>query len=225
VRTKAVLSWSGGKDSSLALYETSRNKEIEIVGLLTTITKGFDRISMHGVRRSLLLKQAESIGLPLYEVFIPKKSTNEIYEREMRSVLIKLKEDLSATTYLFGDIFLQDIREYREKNLSQIGMDAVFPLWGKNTRDLARYFISEGFRAVLCTLDPRELDPKFCGREFDDSFLSEIPSTVDPCGENGEFHTFVYEGPIFTNPIKIERGEVVERDGFYFADLLAAKEE
>jgi uncharacterized protein (TIGR00290 family) len=179
---------------------------------------------MHGVRRALLRQQAASTGLPVYEVSIPKNATDEIYEHEMKTILWGLKKDLEISSVVFGDLFLQDIREYREKLLSSLGMEGLYPLWGKDTRDLAEYFIAAGFRAILCTVDPRKLDPSFCGREFDRSFLSEIPEGVDPCGENGEFHTFVYDGPIFRQPIKVARGEIVEREGFYFADLLLSEQ-
>jgi len=175
---------------------------------------------MHGLRRSLLRQQVASTGLPLYEMPIPKNATNEIYEHELKTTLSGLKQDLEISSIVFGDLFLQDIRDYREKLLSSMGMEGLFPLWGRDTRELAKYFARTGFRAILCTVDPRKLDPSFCGHEFDRSFLSEIPEGVDPCGENGEFHTFVYDGPIFRRPIKVTRGEIVEREGFYFADLL-----
>jgi len=217
---KTLLSWSGGKDSSLALNEISMMDELKIAGLLTTITIDYDRISMHGVRRSLLHQQAVYTGLPLFEVAIPKNATNDVYEREMKATIIKVKNELGISTVAFGDLFLEDIREYREKLLSQLGLNCLFPLWRRDTRELAEYFITSGFKAVLCTVDPKKLDPSFCSREFDRFFLSEIPENVDPCGENGEFHTFVYNGPIFEKPIGIKRGEVVEREGFYFADLL-----
>jgi len=217
---KTLLSWSGGKDSSLALNAISKMEDVEIAGLLTTVTADYDRISMHGVRRSLLRQQALSAGLPLFEVPIPKNATNDVYEREIKVALIKLKKELGISTVVFGDLFLEDIREYREKLLSGPGLNCLFPLWRRDTRELAEYFITSGFRAVLCTIDPKKLDSSFCGREFDRSFLTEIPENVDPCGENGEFHTFVFDGPVFQQPIGIKIGEVVEREGFYFADLL-----
>jgi uncharacterized protein (TIGR00290 family) len=191
---------------------------------MTTITQNYDRISMHGVRRSLLQWQATSIGLPLYEVPIPKNATNELYEHAMESSLTQLMGRHNISAVVFGDLFLRDIREYREKLLSRLGMECLFPLWGKDTKDLARFFVDAGFRAIICAIDPRKMDASFCGREFDRSFLSEIPKNVDPCGENGEFHTFVYGGPIFRSLIKIERGQIVQRDGFYFADLLPLEE-
>jgi len=199
-------------------------KDVNIVGLLTTVTRDYDRISMHGVSRSLLRQQASSLRLPLFEVSIPKNATNEIYERETTSVLANLKEEHHISTIAFGDLFLQDIREYREKFLSRQGLDCIFPIWGRDTRILANAFINSGFRAILCTVDPRKLDGSFCGRDFDGSLLSELPEGVDPCGENGEFHTFVYDGPIFSHPIIIARGEIVQRDGFFFADILSSED-
>ena len=186
---------------------------------MTTVTEEFDRISMHGVRRSLLSAQASSLGLPVEEVWIPKDSSNEVYEARMRTVLTRYK-DRGVEQVAFGDLFLQDIRSYREERLAQIGMRCLFPLWGRNTSRLAREFIGSGFRAVVCCVDPRRLPGEFCGREYDLSFLESMPATVDPCGENGEFHTFVYAGPIFSNEIPIMKGEVVLRDGFYFADIV-----
>jgi uncharacterized protein (TIGR00290 family) len=213
------LSWSGGKDSALALQEIVRARRYRVKALLTTVTEEFDRISMHGVRRSLLSAQASSLGLPVEEVWIPKNSSNEVYEARMREVLTRYK-DRGVEQVAFGDIFLQDIRSYREDRLAQIGMRGVFPLWGRETSKLAREFIEAGFRAVVCCVDPRKLSGEFCGREYDLAFLESIPATVDPCGENGEFHTFVYAGPIFSSEIPITKGEVILRDGFYFADIV-----
>jgi uncharacterized protein (TIGR00290 family) len=214
-----LLSWSGGKDSALALQEIVRTRRYSVKALLTTVTEEFDRISMHGVRRSLLKAQASSLGLLVEEVWIPKDSSNEIYEARMREVLTRYKES-GVGQVAFGDLFLQDIRSYREERLAQIGMKGIFPLWGMDTSVLAREFIGSGFRAVVCCLDPRRLPGQFCGSEYDSAFLESIPATVDPCGENGEFHTFVYAGPIFSKEIAIMKGEVVLRDGFYFADII-----
>jgi uncharacterized protein (TIGR00290 family) len=216
---KSVLSWSGGKDSSLALQEAMRSN-VNIQGLLTTITQDYGRISMHGVRVQLLREQTASLGLSLFEVPIPKGASNEIYEREMESVLIGLKKNSSISAVVFGDLFLQEIREYRERLCGRLGLDCIFPIWMKDTKKLAKDFIQSGFRAIVCTVDPRKLDKRFCGRKFDDSFLSEIPAGLDPCGENGEFHTFVYDGPIFKHPIRVSVGQILERSGFYFADIL-----
>lgn len=213
------MSWSGGKDSALALREIVRTRRYSVKALLTTVTEEYDRISMHGVRRGLLNAQASSLGLPVEEVWIPKNSSNEVYESRMKAALTRYKE-VGVEQVAFGDLFLQDIRSYREEKLAQIGMSGLFPLWGRNTRDLAREFIDGSFRAVLCCVDPKKLSKEFCGMEFDATFLESIPASVDPCGENGEFHTFVYDGPIFRNTVSIVRGEVVLRGGFYFADLL-----
>ncbi|MHB8568352.1 MAG: Dph6-related ATP pyrophosphatase [Nitrososphaerales archaeon] len=215
-----MLSWSGGKDSALCLFEASRSRELQISCLLTTVTQDYDRISMHGVRRDLLVKQSLSIGLPLIEVGIPKYSTNEIYESKMSEKLLSLEQE-GVSVVLFGDLFLQDIRNYRENLVGKLGLRCAFPLWGRDTTKLARGFIDSGFRAIICCVDPKKLGKEFCGRQFDSSFLVEIPDNVDPSGENGEFHTFVYDGPIFAQKIEVKVGEVVERDGFYFADILS----
>jgi len=219
MRRSVLLSWSGGKDSSLALWQMTRNREYEVKALLTTVTEDFNRVSMHGVRRSLLHAQASSLGMPLEEVWIPKKASNKIYEERMKEILTKYKER-GIKQVAFGDLFLRDIRAYREERLAQIGMGGVFPLWGRDTRELAKEFIKVGFRAVICCVDPRKLPGEFCGRDYDSAFLESIPAAVDPCGENGEFHTFVFAGPIFSRAIPITRGQVVLRDGFYFADLI-----
>jgi len=215
----ALLSWSGGKDSSLALHEVRKSKDFEVVSLLTTLTKDFNRVSMHGVRKALLDIQASRIGLPVEEVWISKGATNEEYESELLEALAHSRAR-GVHSVIFGDLFLEDIRKYREERLSAMNMTAVFPIWKKDTRELASYFIKEGFKAILCTVDPRALDRTFCGREFDESLLSDFPAGVDPCGENGEFHTFVYGGPIFQKDLDVRKGEVVLRDGFYFADIL-----
>jgi uncharacterized protein (TIGR00290 family) len=216
---KALLSWSGGKDSSLALFEVRKSTEFQLVSLLTTLTRDFDRISMHGVRKSLLDIQAARIGLPVEEVWIRKGAPNTEYESLMSKALSKHYSD-GVRHVVFGDLFLEDIRKYREDRLSRIDMTGVFPLWKKDTAELASYFIKEGFRAILCTVDPKALDPSFCGRDFDESFLSDLSTGVDPCGENGEFHTFVYGGPMFEKEIPVRKGDVVLRDGFYFADII-----
>jgi uncharacterized protein (TIGR00290 family) len=216
---KAILSWSGGKDSSLALYEVTKSKDYEVVSLITTLTKDFGRISMHGVRRQLLLEQAKRLRLPIAEVWIGKGAGNAEYEKQMSDALARSYSD-GVRHVIFGDLFLEDIRRYREEKLSRENLSGVFPLWRRDTRRLAAYFVEQGFKAIVCTVDPKALDPSFCGRDFDAAFLSDLPASVDPCGENGEFHTFVYAGPIFDKEIEVRKGEVVMRDEFYFADIL-----
>jgi uncharacterized protein (TIGR00290 family) len=221
----ALLSWSGGKDSALAFRELSRDPHYEVRSLLTTVTEGYDRISMHGVRISLLDQQAKALGLPLVKVAIPQSANNEQYESKMREVLTRERAN-GITTVAFGDIFLEDIRRYREEKLSQVGMKGIFPIWKRDTRELALEFINAGFRAILTCVDSKQLDSSFVGRTFDRSLLEVLPSKVDPCGENGEFHTFVYAGPIFSQPIPVRKGEIVLRENrFYFCDLLPDVEE
>jgi len=203
----------------MTLHEIKKSGTDHVTALLTTVTRGYDRISMHGVRRSLLHSQAESLGIPLEEVWIPKDATNEVYEAQMKAVLTKYL-NRGIRKVAFGDLFLEDIRAYRESRLAELGMSGLFPIWGRNTNTLAREFIELGFKAILCCVDPKKLSMDFCGREFDRSFLRSLPEGVDPCGENGEFHTYVYAGPIFRRQIKVRKGEVVSRDGFYFADIL-----
>jgi uncharacterized protein (TIGR00290 family) len=214
-----LFCWSGGKDSAMALYSLLQQKEFRVAALLTTVTEGFDRISMHGVRRELLYRQAQSIGLPLREVFIPPQCVNPIYEARMEEAMQAVREE-GIRRVAFGDIFLEDLKAYREKNLAKVGMEAVFPIWRRDTQELAASFVQLGFRARTVCIDPRILDRSFAGRELNESFFKDLPPNADPCGENGEFHTFVYDGPIFAEPVKCEIGEVVERDGFVFCDLL-----
>jgi len=214
-----LMSWSGGKDSSLALHKIIGQGSNDVKALVTTVTEEFDRVSMHGVRRTLLHAQASSLGLPLEEVWIPNDASNDVYEARMKAALLKHKAE-GVEEVAFGDLFLQDIRRYREERLGQIGMRGLFPLWGLDTARLAAEFIGQGFKAVICCVDPKQLAKEFCGREFDRSFLDSLPRGVDPCGENGEFHTFVYAGPIFKKEIGVTKGEVVLRGGFYFADLI-----
>jgi len=213
------LSWSGGKDSALALWSLIEQEGILPGSLMTTVTADYERVSMHGVRRQLLVRQAELMDIPLVEIEIPARCTDDVYEERMAGAFARVQM-APVEEVAFGDLFLQDIRNYRESRLATIGRRARFPVWGLDTAELARRFVALGFRAVLVCVDPRALDPSFAGREFDESLLSDLPPGVDPCGENGEFHTFVYDGPIFGRPISCERGEVVERDGFVFCDLL-----
>lgn len=220
MKQKVLLAWSGGKDSSLALHEIQRADEVSVAALLTTVSEDYDRVSMHGVRRELLEKQARAIDYPLETVLIPKTSTSETYEARMRILLEKWAQR-GVTGVAFGDLFLEDIRAYRERNLDQVGMEAIFPLWGNDTAGLARRFIDLGFRALVTCVDSEALGGEFAGRDYDEQFLRDLPDSVDPCGENGEFHTFVYEGPLFPEPIDVVRGEVVLRENrFYFCDLL-----
>jgi uncharacterized protein (TIGR00290 family) len=213
-----ALSWSGGKDSALALWAL-RREQLEPEALITIITGAYDRISMHGVRRELLVRQAEALGLPLVEVVIPPACVIEIYEARMAEAFaVAPLSGIEAVA--FGDLFLEDVRAYREERLAAAGKRGLFPLWGRDTAGLAREFLDAGFEARLVCIDPHVLDPSFAGRRYDERLLAELPPSVDPCGENGEFHTFVHVGPIFAAPIACKRGEVVERDGFVFCDLL-----
>ncbi len=216
-----ALAWSGGKDSALALWAL-RQVGAEPAALMTTVTDDYGRVSMHGVRRELLRRQAAATGLPLVEVRIPAGCTNDVYEARMAGAFASA-ELAPVEEVAFGDLFLEDIRAYRESRLATAGRRARFPLWGIDTAALALRFLAAGFRAVVVCVDPRALDPSFAGREYDDAMLADLPAGVDPCGENGEFHTFVTAGPVFAAPISYRRGEVVERDGFVFADLLDAE--
>jgi uncharacterized protein (TIGR00290 family) len=220
---RILFCWSGGKDSAMALHSLLQQKQFQVVSLLTTVTETYDRIAMHGVRRELLKQQAQSIGLPLHEVFIPPQCVNPIYEARMEEAL-SLFLNQGVRKVAFGDIFLEDLRAYREKNLARIGMTALFPIWKRDTRELIRHFHEEHFRAVAACVDSKVLDASFAGRELDASFFGDLPANADPCGENGEFHTFVFDGPIFHSPIPIRTGEVVNRDGFVFCDLLPEME-
>jgi uncharacterized protein (TIGR00290 family) len=216
-----ALSWSGGKDSALAL-QALRAQSVEPCALVTTLTEGFDRISMHGVRRALLERQAAAVGIPLVEVVIPPSCVNEIYEERMaRAFDAAPLRDVDGVA--FGDLFLEDVRAYREERLARVGKRALFPLWARDTAELAREFVDAGFEGVVACVDPRRLDPSFAGRAYDVSFLGDLPDDVDPCGENGEFHTFVHAGPVFSEPVALEVGEVVERDGFVFCDLMSGQ--
>lgn len=217
---KVLLAWSGGKDSAMALYEIIKNKKYEIVALITTVTKNYDRISMHGVRNALLDKQVEALGLSLERIHITKDSSQQDYDTKMAELLTRHKKK-GVSAVVFGDIFLEDLRKYREQNLSKVNMKAIFPIWKRNTRELAKKFIDLGFKAVITCVDSKILDKRFTGKDFDKRFLSELPAGIDPCGENGEFHSFVYNGPVFKKRIAITRGKIVLRDKrFYFCDLL-----
>lgn len=219
---KTAISWSGGKDSSRALYEL-RKTGVSIDRGLTTITTAYDRISMHGVRRELLLQQCKAIGVSPYMIEIPTPCTNEIYEEKMTQCINDLKRE-GMTQIAFGDIFLEDLKQYREDKMNQVGMKSVFPIWKKESDYLANSFIDLGFKTIITCVDSEQLDPSFCGRLYDEEFLNDLPDHVDPCGENGEFHSFCFDGPIFSHPIQFEKGEVVCRDErFYFCDLIPVK--
>jgi uncharacterized protein (TIGR00290 family) len=218
--SKVLLTWSGGKDSALALFELKRMHEHEVVALLTTLTEEYNRISMHGIRDILLEFQVNSLSLPLERVYLSKDSCNEDYEAKMSEVLQKYLR-VGVSGVVFGDIFLEDLRKYREDNLSKIGMKALFPIWKRDTAELAYKFIDLGFKAVITCVDSHVLDRTFVGRFFDRQLLSEFPSTIDPCGENGEFHSFVFDGPIFQKRVSYIKGEVVLRDDrFWYCDLI-----
>jgi uncharacterized protein (TIGR00290 family) len=224
MKEKVLLSWSGGKDSALALYELKKTASFEIAALLTTVTQDYERISMHGVRTALLEMQAQSLGLPLEKIYIRKDSTDQQYERAMQKVLTKY---LSAgvKSVAFGDIFLEDLKEYREKNLKTIGMNGIFPIWKKDTAVLANMFIELKFKAIITCIDNKYLDKKYVGMKYDKQFLRSLPSGVDPCGENGEFHSFVYDGPIFNKRIPNNTGKVLLRENrFYFIDIVPFEE-
>ena len=220
MKEKVLLSWSGGKDSALALYELKKTQKYEIVALLTTISQDYDRISMHGIRRVLLEQQAQSLGLALEKVLISKDISDKDYDSKMGEVLARYLAG-GVRFVGFGDIFLEDLRKHREENLSKIGMQGIFPLWKRDTAELAHTFINLGFKAVVSCVDSNVLDKRFVGRAFDKQFLSELPSNVDPSGENGEFHSFVYDGPIFREKIPYELGEIVLKENrFYYCDLI-----
>jgi len=232
VQMKTVIAYSGGKDSTLALYKIQQNPEYEIDSLLVTLTEGFDRVSIHGVRYELLKRQSESLGIPLREVWIPEDCSNEMYQERMESAVSDMLED-GVSHMVFGDIHLKDVREYREKMLSGTGITPVFPLWGRPVGELGREFIDLGFQTVLTCVDMDQLDRSFAGRVYDEAFIGDYPEeTRDICGENGEFHTFVFDGPNFAFPIRYEMGKervtpdyLTKKDRFLFIDLLPVKPE
>lgn len=219
-RPKALIAWSSGKDSAWALHEARQGGDYDIVGALTTVTDSFARVSMHGVREELLAAQLAAAELPSITVRIPYPCSNEIYEREMAAALERAKAD-GVTHVIFGDLFLADLRAYREEKMKTIGMTAVFPLWLRPTAALARDMIAGGVETYLAVVDLKKLDASFAGRRFDDRLLADLPDGIDPCGENGEFHSFVAAGPMLKRRVAVTKGETVERDGFAFADLVS----
>lgn len=218
---KALVAWSSGKDSAWALHEVRRAGEVEVTGLLTTVTDAFSRVSMHAVREELLDRQAAAAGLPVRKVRIPWPCPNETYEARMAEAMAAARAE-GVTHVVFGDLFLPDVRAYREAKLAGTGIAPLFPLWGRDTGALAREMIAGGLQARLTCVDPRKVDRALAGRAFDGALLAGLPAGVDPCGELGEFHTFAWAGPMFSAPVPVAAGEVVEREGFVFADLLPA---
>ncbi len=219
MRKRVLLSWSSGKDSAWALHGLRQREDVELVALLTTFNHAMDRVAMHAVRRALVRMQAERAGLPLWEVELPWPCSNEQYEAQMAEACRRAL-DAGVEQVAFGDLYLLDVREYRERQLAGTGLEPIFPLWDLPTRELAEQMIDAGVKARLTCVDPRKLAREFAGRDLDRALLAELPAEVDPCGENGEFHSFVYASPAFSAPIAITGGEIVERDGFVFADVL-----
>ena len=215
---RTLLSWSSGKDSAWALQVLRQRGDVEVVGLLTTFNAEFDRVAMHAVRRELVVSQARSVELPLWPVFLPWPCPNDAYEAAMEAAIARAKR-AGITHIAFGDLFLEDIRAYREERMAKAGIEPLFPLWGRDTEALASDMVREGVRASVVCVDPAQLDASFCGREFDAAFLEALPAEVDACGERGEFHTFAWDGPAFSVPVFVQPGEIVRRDGFVFADL------
>jgi len=222
VRKRILLSWSSGKDSAWALRSLLRHPDIEVAGLLTTVNERFDRVAMHAVRTELLRRQAESVGLPLRLVSLPFQCGNEVYEERMLAEIGAARAD-GIEGIAFGDLFLTDVRQYREKMMEGTGITPLFPLWGRPTTELAREMTAGGLRAQITCVDPRCLPAALAGREYNDDFLRALPAGVDPCGENGEFHSFAFDGPMFTRPVEFIIGDTVERDGFIFTDLAPAR--
>jgi len=227
MRTAVVMSWSGGKDSALALHELRRDPRYEVVALLTSVSEEFRRVSHHGVREELLEAQAQAIGLPLTKIYLPSghstPCTNEVYEQIMGRVMEDFRSQ-GVDTVGFGDLFLEDLRAWRENHLARAGMTGVFPIWKRDTRELSRQIVAMGFKAILSCVEGK-VGPGFVGRSYDDRLLEDLPAGIDPCGEYGEFHSFVYDGPCFRRSVAVKVGETVVRDGRYYADLLLAESE
>jgi len=233
-KPKAIMNWSGGKDSALALHAVLQAGHYEVVGLLTTVNEAYGRIAMHGVREELLDQQAAALDLPLHKVYIPEQVSMDAYDAIMQRHLQALVEN-GVTHAIFGDLFLEDLKAYREKRLGELKLTGVFPLWQQNTAELAQQFVAQSFRAITVCVNEKQLDASFVGRQMDSAFFASLPAGVDPCGENGEYHSFVYGGPIFAQPIAVQTGEVVRRTlgetndtfdtAFFYADLLPATQD
>jgi Predicted ATPases of PP-loop superfamily len=218
MKQRVLLSWSSGKDSAWTLYQLQKQEQVELCGLLTTFNGANQRVAMHAVRRELVEAQAEAAGLPLWAIDLPYPCSNEDYESRMQQLLARARAE-GITHIAFGDLFLEDVRAYRERMMSGSGIDPLFPLWGMNTRALAEEMLRAGLRAIIVTVDPRQLSASFAARPFDALFLKDLPASVDPCGERGEFHTFCFAGPMFRHPIPFRPGQTVTREGFVFTDL------
>lgn len=216
---KAWISWSSGKDAAWALHAARTTLGLDVTRMLTTVTRDYGRVSMHAVREELVRAQADAVGIPLYTAYIPARCANEDYEKTMRAAIDAARAE-GVTKMIFGDLFLEDVRAYRVEKMAGTGIEPVFPLWGSDTRQLAAEMVSAGVRAIVTCVDPRKLSREFAGRQFDESFLAALPDGVDPCGEKGEFHTFAWDGPAFSRPVNVRVGEIVEREGFVFADVL-----
>lgn len=219
MKKRVLLSWSSGKDCAWALHVLKQDPEVELLGLFTTVNEEFGRVAMHAVRNELVQKQADSAGLPLHLIPIPYPCTNEDYEQRMGAFVEKCKE-LEVECFAFGDLYLEDVRKYREEKLEGSGIKPMFPIWGLDTRALSREMIASGLRAMITCIDPKQVPEHLVGKEYNSEFLDQLPEGMDPCGENGEFHSFSFDGPMFDEPISIKSGEVVTREGFVFADLL-----
>ena len=217
---RAWISWSSGKDAAWALYVARTRLGLDVTRMLTTVTRDYGRVSMHAVRQDLLFAQAQSVGLPVYMAYIPARCASEDYEKVMRKALDAAHNE-GVAKMVFGDLLLEDVRAYRVEKMADTGIEPVFPLWGSDTHALAGEMLSAGAKAVITCIDPRKLPREFAGRQFDMDFLKSLPEGVDPCGENGEFHTFAWDGPAFAHPVRVRTGETVEREGFIFTDVLA----
>lgn len=222
-RTRVLLSWSSGKDSAWALYQLQKNPEVEVVGLLTTFNQEFERSAIHGVRLELVRAQAAAAGLPLLEVPLPWPCSNDAYEAVMAEALTRAKRELAPDAVAFGDLFLEDIRQYREQRMADTGLELLFPIWGIATDVLARQMIEAGLQARVSCLDPTKMPETLAGAAFGSEFLEALPNSVDPCGENGEFHTFAWDGPMFQQPVSVITGETITREGFVYTDLLKSQ--